>query len=67
MASVMNGSLRLIRMKELRSFVGLGHAQIYVLIAADKFPKPVHISERAVGWRSDEIEQWIKARNRVKY
>lgn len=63
----MNGSLRLIRMKELKSFVGLGHAHIYVLIAANKFPKPVQISRRAVGWRSDEVQEWIEARERVKF
>ena len=64
MAIVMN---RLIRMAELRSVVGLGHSQIYVLMAKNKFPKPVQISERAVGWRSDDIQQWIDAKERVKY
>ena len=64
MAIVMN---RLIRMRELRSVVGLGHSQIYVLMAKNEFPKPVQISERAVGWRSDDIQQWIEARERVKY
>lgn len=58
---------RLIRMRELRSVVGLGHSQIYLLVAKNKFPRPVHISERAVGWRSDDIAEWIEARERVKY
>jgi len=63
----MNGSLRLIRMRELRSVVGIGPSQIYVLMSKQKFPRPVQISVNAVGWRSDEIQEWVEARERVKY
>jgi len=27
------------------------------------FPRPVHLSKRGRGWRSDEIDAWIEARS----
>lgn len=58
-------TLRLIRMRELRGIVGLGHSRIYELVAAAKFPAPVRLSDRAVAWRSDDILAWIDSRQRV--
>ena len=38
-----------------------GHAKstIYKLISEDKFPKPVALGSRAVGWRSTDIDSYI--------
>lgn len=42
----------------------LSAAQIWRLEKAGKFPERVRISAGAVGWFSDEIDAWIKARVR---
>jgi prophage regulatory protein len=30
-----------------------------------EFPRPVRIGRRAVGWRSSDVEEWLKALNEV--
>ena len=32
---------------------------------AGAFPKPVKLGERAVGWKADEIADWIETRERA--
>ncbi len=41
---------------------GLSAATISRQILAGKFPRPVSLGERAVGWPSDVIEQWLAGR-----
>jgi prophage regulatory protein len=52
----------LLRLPEVKRRVGLGRTSIYELAAADKFPKPIRLSERAVAWDSRAVSQWIEAR-----
>lgn len=46
---------RIIRRHELKAFTGYSIGHIYELIAHGKFPKPIPLGPRAVGWLSDEI------------
>ena len=56
-------SERVLRIRELREMVGgISRRHIDALEQAGKFPKRIHISERAVGWLQSEIEAWIKQR-----
>lgn len=41
---------------------GLGRSSIYAAIARGKFPRPIKLSARAVGFVSTEIDQWIAGR-----
>jgi predicted DNA-binding transcriptional regulator AlpA len=54
--------LRLIKMKELPSIVGIGRTTIYELIAAGEFVPPVQLTPTTCAWRSDLIEKWINER-----
>lgn len=40
----------------------LGKSTMYVLIKEGKFPAPIKIGERAVGWLESEIDEWIEGR-----
>jgi prophage regulatory protein len=40
---------------------GLPTSTLYLAMAEGKFPKPIPISSRSVGWLSDEIDGWIAA------
>jgi len=40
--------------------VGLGTTKIYELIAEGRFPKPIKLSVRSVGWLESEVQAWIK-------
>ena len=53
---------RIIRMAELPSIVGLHQAAIYMQVREGTFPKPVQLGKRATGWRSGDIEDWMKTR-----
>ena len=47
---------------EVERATGLPRSTIYEKIAKGSFPKPIRLSERAVGWLETEIEAWQKAR-----
>lgn len=53
---------RILRRPEVERKTGFKRAHIYNLIKEGKFPKPLRLGVRAVGWDSVEIEQWIAAR-----
>jgi prophage regulatory protein len=41
---------------------GLSKSTMYQEIDLGKFPKPVHLSARTVGWLESEVDDWIQAR-----
>jgi prophage regulatory protein len=51
-----------VRMRQLVALVGLSRSTIYVLVSKGRFPVPIRLGDKAVGWRIDEIEQWVNAR-----
>jgi prophage regulatory protein len=41
---------------------GLKRSAIYALMAVGKFPKPVQLSAKSVGWLQSEIAEWQEER-----
>lgn len=52
----------IMRRDEVERKTGFKRAHIYNLMKDGKFPKAKRIGMRAVGWDSQEIEQWIADR-----
>lgn len=52
----------ILRLNEVIRRTGFRRAHIYNLMKIGKFPHARRIGLRAVGWDSQEIEQWIAAR-----
>jgi prophage regulatory protein len=50
------------RLPEVRRIVPLSRSRIYELIAANRFPAPIKLSERASAWDMDAINKWVEAR-----
>jgi len=50
----------LLRLRDVMSRTGLGRSTIYRKMACGEFPPRVQISERCIGWASDEIERWTR-------
>lgn len=50
------------RLPAVKVFSGLSKTSIYDGIAAGTFPAPVKIGERAVGWRTSDLSQWLNSR-----
>ena len=55
-------NIELVRERELRRIVKLSHATIWRLRRAEKFPKAVKLSQRAIAWRVIDIERWLTER-----
>jgi prophage regulatory protein len=53
---------RLIRQPEVLRRVGISKSTLWDWIKADRFPRPVRLGERAVAWKSSEIDRWIEGR-----
>jgi prophage regulatory protein len=51
-----------LRMPSVVRRTGLGRSTIYRLIAERKFPSPVKLAGRAVGWRRSDLDRWSEAR-----
>lgn len=53
---------RIMRLQQVQAATGFGRAWIYELMSEGKFPKAHKIGARAVGWDSQEVEQWVADR-----
>jgi prophage regulatory protein len=53
---------KIIRLRELPDYVGLGRTQVEQLVAEGRFPKPVKLSTRRIAWLESEIIAWQQAR-----
>ncbi len=52
----------IIRKRDLPKLTGLQRTQIELYIGKGKFPRPIKLGERAVGWLKAEIAAWQQAR-----
>jgi prophage regulatory protein len=55
---------RIIRKRELLHRVGYDYSTVWRLERDGGFPSRVRLRPNSVGWREDEISQWIKSRIR---
>lgn len=51
---------RILRLPEVSRAVGLSRSSIYQKMDQGRFPNRVKLGGRAVGWRSEEVEEWMK-------
>lgn len=61
----MSNSIKIgvLRLPAVIQLVGLSRSSIYLLIKQARFPKPVLLSLRAVGWRQCDIHAWLESRS----
>ena len=50
---------QILRRRQLEEQLGLSRSSIYKMVADGLFPKPIKLGSRAVGWRADEVENWL--------
>jgi|TARA_B110001450_G_scaffold232499_1_gene235116 prophage regulatory protein len=51
---------KILRRKDIENQFGLSRSTIYAMMANGRFPKPVKLGHRAVGWRSDDLQSWFE-------
>lgn len=55
----MTEHIRILRRPEVQARTGLSRSSIYSAMEGGTFPKSVKLGVRAVGWRDDDIAEWI--------
>lgn len=55
----MNSVTSILRLPTVKARTGLSRSTIYLRISEGRFPKPVSLGGRAVGWVEAEITEWL--------
>ncbi len=53
---------RFLRLPEVIARTGLSRSTIYVRLDERRFPRPVSLGGRAVGWIESEVDEWMRER-----
>lgn len=52
----------ILRKPHVKERTGLSEATIRRMVVRGDFPAPVQLGARAVGWKSDQVDEWIRSR-----
>jgi prophage regulatory protein len=53
---------RVLRLPEVLALVGVKKSTIYAWVKAKRFPPPIELGKRAVGWLCSTVLTWIANR-----
>ncbi len=59
MAEQIRQPISILRRKAVEARTGLSRSTIYDYICAGRFPAPIRVGERAVGWIASEVDAWL--------
>ncbi len=54
--------VRFLRLPEVLARTGLSRSTIYVRLEQGRFPQPISLGARAVGWIETEVDEWMRER-----
>jgi prophage regulatory protein len=54
--------LRILRVRDVRTKTGLPLSTLYAWMSEGRFPKPVRLGPKLVGWPEHEVEAWLQAK-----
>jgi prophage regulatory protein len=57
-----SSTTRFLRLPTVLLLTGLSRTTVYRMVMADTFPAPVRLGKRAVGWRDEDVRQWMDRR-----
>jgi prophage regulatory protein len=52
----------IVRLPGVMERTGLARSTIYHMLGQGEFPRPITLSQRAVGWISSEVDEWLLSR-----
>lgn len=55
-------SIQILRLADVVRYVGLSKATVWRHVQQGRFPAPIKLTERAVGWRVIDVQEWIDSR-----
>jgi prophage regulatory protein len=50
----------ILRLPQVKTRVGLSRSSIHSAVAQKRFPRPIKLGARSVGWLESEIEAWLR-------
>ncbi|MCH1428372.1 MAG: AlpA family phage regulatory protein [Alphaproteobacteria bacterium] len=50
---------KIYRVKEVCGMTGLPLSTLYAKMLNKEFPRPIKLGRRAVGWKSNEVDNWL--------
>jgi len=53
---------KILRRREVEALTGKSRSSLYRDMEAGTFPRPIKLSEKAVGWVESEVLAWMQAR-----
>lgn len=53
----------ILRLPKLIALIGMSRSWVYTEVATGRFPAPVKLGSRAVGWRHSDVEVWLTSRS----
>lgn len=62
MAEQIQAPLSILRRKQVEARTGLARSTIYGMVAEGKFPRPISLGPRAVGWIEADVVRWLQER-----
>jgi prophage regulatory protein len=54
--------VRVKRRTEAAQHVGLSVTTVLRLVREKKFPQPIKLTEKSVGWKVEDLDQWVNER-----
>ncbi|MPV69211.1 helix-turn-helix transcriptional regulator [Burkholderia sp. BE17] len=57
---------KLLRLVGVLDTVGVKKTTLYRWIREGKFPAPVQLGSRSVGWRATDVQQWVESRQSTR-
>lgn len=54
--------MKILRRDDVLAMIGLSRSSLYNMVRSGHFPSPMLIGQRAVGWRSADVHDWLAAR-----
>lgn len=54
--------MKILRLPRVLDKTGDSRSGLYLKISQGKFPRPIKLSTRSVGWIDIEVEQWLEQR-----
>ena len=52
----------ILRLPDVKARTGLSRSTIYLRVSEGKFPAPIALGVRSVGWIESEVDAWIAER-----
>ncbi|MCA8130875.1 MULTISPECIES: helix-turn-helix transcriptional regulator [Burkholderia cepacia complex] len=59
-------ALKILRLIGVLDCVGVKKTTLYRWIREGKFPAPVQLGARSVGWRATDVQQWLESRQSTR-